>query len=329
MLDLAPNGCICDYVLEFGKFGEKIALYIFRELVLTLEYLHSRGYCHKDIKPENMLFDKDFKVLLCDFGFTEPIVGEQGDNLQRVFSGTNEYMAPEVINQQPFDGRAADIFALGKTIFAYIKGGFPFSLAVSTDSYYNLITTKKFANFWKFHTRSISAEFNPSPEFRDMFQRLVDPNPNTRITIAQIKTHPWFNAESATQEEFLHFFSSRKLQTQSSIDLQVQNASLVIQQFKEAFGDNPQFRSASEKRLSILEAMPAADIELTHKAAILKDTSSVFSSRSLYTGFAVEELFRCLVTYCKQKGEIKTLDCENFNVFFYDSDRRFIHFIIN
>jgi serine/threonine protein kinase len=310
-------------VLEFGRFGEKISLYIFKELVRSLEYLHKEGYCHKDVKPENMLFDKDFNILLCDFGFTEPLVGEQGDNLQRNYSGTNEYMAPEIIGQQPFDGRAADIFALGKTIFAYIKGGFPFSRAISTDSFYNLIMTKQFAKFWTFHTQRKTANFNPSPEFRDIFQKLVDPNPATRITIAEIKCHPWFNAESATKEEFLEFFSSRKLQTQGSIDMQVQNASQIIQQFKEAHGQNPMFRSATEKRLSILEAIPAADIELKQRAAILKDTSSVFSSRFFFTGFAVEELFRCLVTYCKQKGEIKTLDCDNFNVVLYDPDSRF------
>ena len=299
-------------MLEFGRFGEKISLYIFKELVHSLEFLHAKGYCHKDVKPENMLFDKDFNTLLCDFGFAEPLVGEQGDNLQRTFTGTNDYMAPEIIGQKPFDGRAADIFALGKTIFAYIKGGFPFSRATSADSLYNLIIMKQFAKFWAFHTQRKTANFSPSPEFRDIFQKLVDPNPATRITIAEIKCHPWFMAESATKEEFVEFFSSRRLQSQGSIDLQVQNASQIIQQFKEAHGEIPLFRSATEKRLSILEAIPAADMELKQKATILKDTSSVFSSRFFYTGFAVEELFKCLVTYCKRKGEIKTLDKSNF-----------------
>jgi serine/threonine protein kinase len=225
-------------------------------------------------------------------------------------------MAPEIINHQPFDGIAADIFALGKTVFAYIKGGFPFSRAISTDSFYNLIITKQYAKFWAFHTQRKTANFNPSPEFRDIFQKLVEPDPATRIRIPEIKSHPWFNSEAATKEEFLDFFASKKLQTQGSIDLQVQNASLIIQQFKESYGQNPLFRSASERRLSILEAIPAAEIELKQKAMILKDTSSAFNSRSIYTGFVVEELYKCLVTYCKQKGEIKTLDCDNFNVLF-------------
>ena len=303
-------------MLEFGQFGERIALYIFKDIVRSLEHLHASGYCHKDVKPENMLFDKDFNILLCDFGFSAPLVGEQGDNLQRIYSGTNEYMAPEIINQKPFDGRAADIFSLGKTFFAYIKGGFPFSRATSSDSLFSLLISKQYAKFWAFHTHRKTSNFNPSPEFRDMFQKLVDPNPATRITIPEIMTHPWFNSEPATREEFLDFFSSRRLQSQGSIDLQVQNASQIIEQFKQAHGQTPQFRSASEKRRSILEAIPAADLELKQKAVVLKDTSSVFSSRSLYTGFAVEELFKCLVTYCKQKGEIKTLDCDNFSVAF-------------
>ena len=64
-----PNGCIFDYLeAEEGGFGEKYAKYFFLQLVDALSYCHSKGISHRDIKPDNLLFDDDFNLKITDFG---------------------------------------------------------------------------------------------------------------------------------------------------------------------------------------------------------------------------------------------------------------------
>ena len=67
-LEYAPNKEIFDYVAETGEFSENDARFFFHQLVDALEYIHGKGYSHRDVKPENLLLDKDFNLKLANFG---------------------------------------------------------------------------------------------------------------------------------------------------------------------------------------------------------------------------------------------------------------------
>lgn len=93
------------------------------QLVQALRYLHSRGVVHRDVKLHNVLVTDQGKVKLIDFGFA---LRMDPHELIKVFCGTPSYMAPEIVARTPYDGRPADIWALGVCIYRMIVGCFPF-----------------------------------------------------------------------------------------------------------------------------------------------------------------------------------------------------------
>lgn len=92
------------------------------QLVLALHYLHSHRILHRDMKPQNILLAKD-GVKLCDFGFARAM---SSDTLVLTsIKGTPLYMAPELIDEKPYD-HTADLWALGCILFECFTGHPPF-----------------------------------------------------------------------------------------------------------------------------------------------------------------------------------------------------------
>ena len=87
------------------------------------EYLHSLNIIYRDLKPENILFDKNFNLKLADFGFSKLM--KQNESLKTVL-GTEAYMAPEIVLQRKYDGKAVDLFAAGVVLFNMYSGQAPF-----------------------------------------------------------------------------------------------------------------------------------------------------------------------------------------------------------
>jgi serine/threonine protein kinase len=119
---------------------ESVAKIIMRKLVEGLQSLWKIGFCHRDIKSSNILVNElppvngviDYDVKWIDFGFTWPV-----DELSTNFPGTTPYMSPEVISQEePFDCRASDVWALGAVLFRALNGEYPYG--------------GKFYLFWRF-----------------------------------------------------------------------------------------------------------------------------------------------------------------------------------
>ena len=102
----------------------------------ALDFIHGRGYVHRDVKPANILFDDQRNAYLGDFGVIKVVTssagrGPAGLTGTGMVLGTAEYMAPEVIMGDPFDGRA-DQYALAVTAFELLVGRRPFEADVAT-----------------------------------------------------------------------------------------------------------------------------------------------------------------------------------------------------
>ena len=194
LFEYLKNGELQNYVfLLKKKFSEEIAKKIFFEIVLGLEICHQSGISHGDIKLQNILFNSNFSIKLIDFGFSKKIK----DGLISEITGSRYYNAPEMFScaTKGYDGILADIFSLGVVLFVLVMGFYPFDKPNITDNRFKYISKKDFNNFWKkCEQKKIFSNSNlseTSPEFKDLFERMVCPKPKERINLNQIKNHPW------------------------------------------------------------------------------------------------------------------------------------------
>jgi serine/threonine protein kinase len=80
----------------------------------AINYCHRNYICHRDIKPENILINDKDEIKIIDFGLSK-VVRTKGDSLSG-FAGTKRYMAPEVLNREPYDEKC-DIWCIGHIFF--------------------------------------------------------------------------------------------------------------------------------------------------------------------------------------------------------------------
>ncbi len=96
------------------------------EAACALGHAHSRGVVHRDVKPANIMFDHDGRVMLTDFGISKALQSASGLTGTGMIIGTPHYMAPEQAKGQPVDGRA-DQYSLGVVGYRLLAGSLPFS----------------------------------------------------------------------------------------------------------------------------------------------------------------------------------------------------------
>ena len=212
IFEYLKNGELNNYIfLLKKKFSEEISRKIFFDLLKAVETCHKSGISHGDIKLQNILFNSNFNIKLIDLGFAKNIE----DGLISEITGTRFYNAPEMFccATKGYDGVMADIFSLGVVLFILVMGFYPFDKPNITDNRYKYISKKDYINFWKKTEQKISSSSSyngVSHEFKDLFEKMVSYRPKERISISEIKKHPWLkelfkNLGDIDQEEKIDF----------------------------------------------------------------------------------------------------------------------------
>ncbi|CAK0850436.1 unnamed protein product, partial [Prorocentrum cordatum] len=106
LLELAQGGSLFDVLKHRGHLSEREAAGIFTDIASALDFLHSRGIVHRDVKPENILMCTGDVPKLADFGWCAELTDSSGP--RKTFCGTWDYLSPEVVDNQPHD-RGVDV----------------------------------------------------------------------------------------------------------------------------------------------------------------------------------------------------------------------------
>ncbi|KAJ1971095.1 hypothetical protein H4R35_005469 [Dimargaris xerosporica] len=123
ILEYVSGGELFHHMNTERLFTERVARFFVAELVLALEHLHALGIIYRDLKPENCLIDRDGHTVLTDFGLSK--LGLPRDGKTSTFCGTIEYMAPEVLDEEPYD-QSVDWWSLGILLYDMLTGSPPF-----------------------------------------------------------------------------------------------------------------------------------------------------------------------------------------------------------
>jgi len=127
--------------LAAGPLPPREAAALMVKVAGAIEYAHERGVIHRDLKPANILLDRGGNPRVTDFGLAKKLEGDSGLTDSGQIMGTPSYMPPEQAGGKRGEvGPAADVYALGATLYATVTGRPPFQAATAMDTLLQVIS---------------------------------------------------------------------------------------------------------------------------------------------------------------------------------------------
>lgn len=179
VMEYVKSGELFDYIVEKGRLQEDEARRFFQQIISGVEYCHRNMVVHRDLKPENLLLDSKCNVKIADFGLSNVM---RDGHFLKTSCGSPNYAAPEVISGKLYAGPEVDVWSCGVILYALLCGTLPFD----DENIPNL--------FKKIKGGIYTLPSHLSGLARDLIPRMLVVDPMKRITIREIREHPWFQA---------------------------------------------------------------------------------------------------------------------------------------
>ncbi|KAM3403374.1 hypothetical protein ACQJBY_006860 [Aegilops geniculata] len=185
VMEYAAGGELFERICTAGRFSEDEARYFFQQLLSGVSYCHSMEICHRDLKLENTLLDGSPtpRVKICDFGYSKSALLH---SKPKSTVGTPAYIAPEVLSRKEYDGKVADVWSCGVTLYVMLIGSYPFEDPEDPRNFRKTISRILGVQY------SIPDYVRVSSDCRRLLSQIFTADPSKRITIAEIKKLPWY-----------------------------------------------------------------------------------------------------------------------------------------
>ena len=204
IFEYCPNRDLFAYA-NLGRFTERQAKNIFKKILLGVQALHEHGYCHRNLKLENILLDHNYSPKINDFMFTTQFLQNNQQIALNDFVGTRNNRSPQIHDHQPYNGEKADIFSLGATLFTLVTGLIGFEMATRRDDFYKYIILGDTNKYWNAQNEQLNnLKISLSDEFKDLYISMIQYNENDRPNIADILNHHWFDEINYLDNEELN-----------------------------------------------------------------------------------------------------------------------------
>ncbi|KFM65578.1 Ribosomal protein S6 kinase alpha-5, partial [Stegodyphus mimosarum] len=289
VLELLKGGELLDRIRKKDKFTEKEANRIFRHLVSAVNSMHAHGVVHRDLKPENLLFvdsSENAIVKIVDFGFARLM---PTDN-QRMNSPcfTLQYAAPEVLKQTfPTPGNngyseACDLWSLGVILYTMLSGKTPFQ------------TYSREASAAAIMQRIREGEFSftgpqwdvVSQEAKEVIQGLLTVDPHQRLTMPQLRLHPWVQAPKLITYSSTPLMTPDVLSSLTSPRVAETVLNATMDAFHKATRDGFRLQDVSAAPLAQRRKQKKSSTDVGSSSSLSSDISS---SRTSYSCFSSSE----------------------------------------
>mmetsp|Transcript_2 Transcript_2/g.3 ORF Transcript_2/g.3 Transcript_2/m.3 type:complete len:638 (-) Transcript_2:1216-3129(-) len=206
VMEYVTGGELLGKIEKHKRFSETTAKRYFSHLVLGLEYIHRSEIAHRDLKPQNLLLSSKDRLMITDFGLSTRYTMSDEPTL-KTYCGTQAFMAPEITGYHLYHGFQADVWSIGVILYTMLIGKRPSLEYQLNGKPFKLQHHDRNANFSEYDKPQLPTSVHiPYPSFvseevKDLIAHILDVNPKTRFTIAQIKEHKWcagiFNKRTA------------------------------------------------------------------------------------------------------------------------------------
>ena len=190
VMEFCEGGELFNYIVKKTRLSEDESAYFFYQLICGLEYIHSLGIVHRDLKPENLLLTSDHILKIIDFGLSN-YFKENQEPLLSTPCGSPCYASPEMVAGKKYDGFKIDVWSCGIILYAMLCGYLPFE---DPD---NEVLFKKILECnleFPSYVKELSI---------DLINKILVTDPEKRITIPEIKKHPFYlKGKEIFEQEF-------------------------------------------------------------------------------------------------------------------------------